>query len=267
MPSGRRQSAPFPDKEQIRRFIAESPGRVGKREIARAFSISGDQRARLRELLRELREEGALDQRGGGAPSRRTLPHVCVLEVDHIDADGELRARPVAESEDVEYPTIYMSPEIRGHGALGVGDRVLARLERLDDGDSYQATAIRVLDSAGKHVVGLFAADGDGGRIQPAERRARSDYLVAREHRADAQPGELVLAELLPGRHLGLPRARVTERLGDMDAPHAISLLAIHANFIPTVFSDAARAEADAARPTHRFAGAPVGDHRRGGCA
>ena len=248
MPSGRRGSAPFPDKEQIRRFIAENPGRVGKREIARAFSISGDQRARLRELLRDLREEGALDHRGGGAPSRRTLPNVCVLEVDRIDADGELRARPVADAEDAEYPTIYMSPEIRGHGALGVGDRVLARLERLD-GDSYQATAIRVLDSAGKHVIGLFTADGDGGRIQPAERRARSDYLVDREHRADAKPGELVLAEMLPGRHLGLPRARVTERLGDMDSPHAISLLAIHANFIPTVFSDAALAEADAARP------------------
>ncbi|MEE8173090.1 MAG: RNB domain-containing ribonuclease, partial [Alphaproteobacteria bacterium] len=249
MPTGRREPAPFPDKEQIRRFIAESKGRVGKREIARAFSISGDQRAQLREMLHDLREEGVFDrQAGGGSANRSTLPDVCVLEVDRIDSDGELRARPVRESEDTEFPTIYMSPETRGQGALGVGDRVLARLERLDGG-SYQASAIRVLDTGAKHVIGLFASSGDGGTIQPADRRARSDYLVAREHCAGAKSGELVLAKMLPGRHLGLPRARVTERLGDMNAPRAISLLAIHANFIPTLFSDAALAQADAARP------------------
>ena len=249
MPTGRSGPAPFPDKEQIRRFIGESHGRAGKREIARAFSISGDQRARLREMLRELREEGVFDRHGSGAAGNVSrLPNVCVLEVERIDADGELLARPVGDSEAAEFPIIYMSPQTRGQGALGVGDQVLARLERRDGG-SYQASAIRVLDGGGKRVIGLFIAGGDGGRIQPADRRARSDYLVAGEHCAGATSGELVLAELLPGRHLGLPRARVTERLGDGDAPQSISLLAIHANFIPTLFSDAALAQADSARP------------------
>ncbi len=249
MPTGRRESAPFPDKDQVRRFIAESNSRVGKREIARAFSITGDQHAQLRRMLRELREEGVFDHRKSSpAPGRTNLPNVCVLEVDRIDSDGELRAHPLDNKGTTEILVIYIAPSTPSQGALGVGDRVLARLERLDSG-SYQATAIRVLDAGGKRVIGLFTLSSDGGRIQPADRRARSDYLVAGEHCADAEAGELVLAEILPGRHLGLPRARVTERLGSMDDPHSISLLTIHANFIPTLFSDAALAQADAAQP------------------
>ncbi len=249
VPTGRRKSAPFPDKDQIRRFIAESPGRVGKREIARAFSITDDQRAQLREMLRELREEGVFNRRKAGrAQGRSSLPNVCVLEVDQIDSDGELRARPLNNTDAAENSIIYLAPTTPSQGAPGVGDRVLARLERLDGGN-YQATAIRVLDAGSRQVIGLFSPDGNGGRIQPADRRARSDYLVASDHCADAKAGELVLAEILPGRHLGLPRARVTEHLGNIDDPNSISLLAIHANFIPTQFSDAALAQADAAQP------------------
>ena len=165
MPTGRRGSAPFPDKDQIRRFIAESKGHVGKREIARAFSITGDQRAQLREMLHELREEGVFDHhKSGPAQSKSSLPNVCVLEVDRIDSDGELRARPLDNTDATEIPIIYMAPATPSQGALGVGDRVLARLERLDGG-SYQATAIRVLDTGGKRVIGLFSAGSDGGRI------------------------------------------------------------------------------------------------------
>ena len=247
MPAGRRDAAPFPDKEDIRRFIADSPGRVGKREIARAFSITGNDRARLRDLLRELREEGAFDRAGGRR--RAALPNVTVLEIERIDSDGELRGRPTgADAPEADEPAIYVSPETSGQGALGVGDRVLARLKRLADG-SYQATPIRVLDQGGGQLIGVFVAEGEGGRIQSVAKRGGKDHLVAGEHCAGAKTGELVQAEQLPGRHYGLPLARVAERLGDLEGPHAISLIAIHANFIPTAFSDAALAQAEAAEP------------------
>ncbi|MBT6828298.1 MAG: ribonuclease R, partial [Rhodospirillaceae bacterium] len=205
----------------------------------------------MREILRELREEGIFDHKGGsggrgGGKDVDALPNVCVVEVERIDSDGELHARPVkSEAAEGLFPDIFIAPETPSQGALGVGDRVLARLTPNEDG-SYQANAIRVLDTGGGRLIGRFvassgtAATGAGGRIEPAEKRARNDYLVAPEHVGDAVSGELVLAELLPGRSLGLPRARVTERLGDMNAPNAISLLAIHANLIPTEFSAAA---------------------------
>ena len=221
----------------------------------RAFSITGDQHGQLRDILRELREEGIFDHKraSAGRGSKKdvdALPNVCVVEVERIDSDGELHARPVkTEPAEGRFPDIYISPETPSQGALGVGDRVLARLTPNEDG-SYRANAIRVLDTGGGRLIGRFIADENaGGRIEPAEKRARNDYLVAPEHVGDAISGELVLAEQLPGRTFGLPHARVSERLGHMNAPNAISLLAIHANFVPTEFSPAALAQAEAAGP------------------
>lgn len=245
--AGRRDAAPFPDKDDVRRFITSSPRRVGKREIARAFSISGNDRARLRELLRELREEGTFDRRRGSR--RATLPDVTVLKIVRIDSDGELLGLPAGvNTPEADYPSIYVSPETHGQGALGIGDRVLARLTRIAD-SSYQATPIRVLDQGGSQLIGVFVTEGDGGRIQSVMKRGGKDHLVANQHCVDAKTGELVLAEQLPGRHYGLPLARIVDRLGDLEGPHAISLIAIHTNFIPTTFSSAALAQAKATQP------------------
>jgi ribonuclease R len=48
---------------------------------------------------------------------------------------------------------------------------------------------------------------------------------------------------------MGLPRARITERLGDPSAPRAVSLIAIHQHGIPDAFPDDVIAEADAMKP------------------
>ena len=54
------KAAPFPSREQIVAFIRESPGEVGKREIARAFRLDGDQRVALKRILKELEADGTL---------------------------------------------------------------------------------------------------------------------------------------------------------------------------------------------------------------
>src|SRR5690606_16236855 len=46
-----RGDAHMPTKEAIAAFIAESPGKVGKREIARAFGIGGGERIWLKRML------------------------------------------------------------------------------------------------------------------------------------------------------------------------------------------------------------------------
>ena len=248
MSAGRRDASPFPDKEEVRRFIVESPERVGKREIARAFSITSNHRARLRELLRELREEGIFSRSGNGK-HQTSLPNVTVIEIVRIDTNGELCGRPdESNTSKSSHATIYVSPDTPGRVTLGVGDRVLAKLKRLDE-STYQALPIRVLDQGGGQLVGVFASEGKGGRIQSVTKRGGKDHLVTSENCTGAKTGELVLAERLPGRHYGLPLARVQERIGDLDGPHAISLIAIHANFIPNQFSDDALAQARTTEP------------------
>jgi ribonuclease R len=64
-----------------------------------------------------------------------------------------------------------------------------------------------------------------------------------------AKAGELVEAEAIAGRRLGLPQARVIARLGDPSGPRAASLIAIHQHGIPDQFPDAVILEADRADP------------------
>jgi ribonuclease R len=52
-----------------------------------------------------------------------------------------------------------------------------------------------------------------------------------------------------PRARLGLPQARIIERLGDPSAPRAVSLIAIHQHGIPDEFPEAVLREAEAAAP------------------
>ena len=227
------------------RFVRETPGKVGRREIARAFGIRGNDRAALTELLRSLEAEGAIEGRRSRRAASGVLPSVTVLEVDGLDADGALTARPTRWEAAEPPPPITLDPAPRGVPEPGVGDRVLARLRPASDG-SYQARPMRVLDAGPRRVIGVFHADGRGGGvIQPSERRLRRDFAVQAGETAGARSGELVVGETREGRRLGLPDARVVERLGSADSPGAISLAAIHGHGLPLRFPDEALAEAE----------------------
>ena len=244
--------APFPDREAVRRFITESESRPGLREIARAFNLKGAERARLKKLLGELADDGVIE-----TPRRRAgagrLPAVTVVEITEIDIDGELRAQPVTWKREGPPPPIIMAaprrgPQVVNAAALGPGDRVLARLTRLAEG-GYEGRVMRLIEAGPDRVIGVFRATADGGRIHPTDRRAKRDFVVARNAAAGAEDGEVVLAESSGARRLGLPEARVVERLGALDAPRAISLIAIHSHAIPVDFPTAALDQAARAAP------------------
>ena len=87
------------------------------------------------------------------------------------------------------------------------------------------------------------------GRIVPTDRRLRQEWVVLPGQEGGAQPGEFVLAEPLPHRRQGLPRARVIERLGEMGDARSVSLIVIHTHDIPVEFPPAALQEAERAHP------------------
>lgn len=250
-----RPSGTFPTREEVLDYIQSSPVPVGKREIARAFRIQGDDRIALKALLRDLEDDGAIE-RGDGkrlAPPA-SLPEVAVLVVAEIDADGEVLARPVHWPHPDTPPRIYLAPERRGHPALGLGERVLARLTRKSD-RLYEARTLRKLEAgATARVVGIYELGRDGGRLRPVDRRAKADFIILPANAEGAEPGELVVAEVLPATRQGLRQARVVERLGGLEDPRSVSLIAIAQNDIPTVFPPAALAEA-AAAPEPTLAG------------
>ena len=246
-------SAPLPTKADILKYVAENPGKLTKRDIARAFQVRGSDRIYLKQLLKELIAEGALE-RGFGRTiaTPGALPRVTVIEVTGVSFDGEVLARPASRRHEEKPPIIFVKPE-RGRRlrALGIRDRALARLEPNNDrGDTYSARVIRIIESAPSQILGIFREGLPAARIQPTDKRERSEFTVAPSDSMNAKNGELVLAELLPargGRYLGLKPARVVERLGDLDEPKSISLIAIHAHGIPTEFPGKSMREAEAA--------------------
>lgn len=241
--------APFPSREEVLEFINESPGKVGKREIARAFNLNAEQKRDLKKLLRELTLDGSLQKgRGRRYTGGGKLPEVLVLQVSGVDSDGELMARPMNWEEGETAPLIYMAPERRGQPALGIGDRVLARLTELGEG-TYKAKTIRRIAAAPATVLGVFDVVDGTGRIRPTDKRHRSDLIVRTGDDLRSQPGDLVRAEIAPGRRLGLRQAKVIERLDHMSSPHNISLISIHEFEIPDNFPVEAMEAAEAAGP------------------
>jgi len=236
------------DKARLLALLSESPGAT-KRDLARLSGLRGSDRILLKRLLKELESDGAIAGRSKqGFAKRGELPEMTVIEITGADADGELLARPLNWESKEEPPVIYVLPAKEGR-ALAAGNRILARLEKR--GPSYEARLVRRLeDEAGpERILGVLRETPQGFRVLPVERKARGEYALDKRDAGGAKNNELVLCELLGGRTAGFPRVRVVERIGSMDSPRTISLIAIHAHGIHTVFPQAALDQAKAAGP------------------
>src|SRR5436305_2321437 len=222
-------------REVVLEALAANPSGT-KRDLARALHVSGNERIALKRILKDLESEGAI-ARGRKRSYERpgALPEVTVLEITGQDPDGELLARPQHWEADEAPPQIIVVParQDESHGpALGTGERVLARLTQTREG--YEARIIKRLGASAHKVLGVFHQTERGGRVAPIDRKSKYEFVIEQRDRAGAQANELVLCEPLSGRASGNPRARVIERLGSMNEPKAVSLIAIHAHGIPT---------------------------------
>jgi len=237
----------------VLRFINEASGKVGKREIARAFQIKGAQRSDLKQLLSELEADGALVKgRRKSFTNPDRLPPVGVIDIFDRDEDGHLVARPAKWDAEGPAPLITLVEHRRSRGpTLGIGDRVLARLKLTDNSASpnYEARAIKKLDIKSSRVLGIFNKTKDGGRITALDRRRKADIFVSAPDTLEAKQGELVLVQSEPAERYGPPRGVVKARIGLPGDPKTISLLAIQENELPVEFSADALREAEEAKP------------------
>ncbi|MCG6858168.1 MAG: ribonuclease R [Salaquimonas sp.] len=245
---GRRSS--LPGREEILAFIAENPGRAGKREIARAFGIKGNDKIALKALLKDLAEEGLVEKHGKRLMRAGDLPSVTLLDITARDADGGLLARPAAWDElaDGNPPRIeILPPRGRRPVVAGIGDRVLARLERTDNA-AYSARVMKVIDKKKNAILGILRVAGTTIRLEPVQKR-QDDVALSPEDIGEAQNGDLVEVQVSRiGRH-GLKRGKVIRVVGSLASEKAVSIIAIHAHGLPHIFPPAALREAETAKP------------------
>ena len=246
-----------PTRDELLAFIRESATPVGKREIARAYGLKGDQRIELKELLRELRDSGEIAaDRAKTFKDPQALTDIAVLEIVTVDNDGHLLAVPRKHDEEADGPAprIEIVPQApRGGPAPAVGDRVLASLKRRGKA-TYEARIIRRLGTGARRILGLYEEPpgrGGLGLVTPTDRKLRQSFDVRAADRAGARPGDIVWVEAT-GTALSR-RARVLEVVGAMSDPRTVSLISIAANDIPVEFPAAALEEAE------RSGAAPLG--------
>jgi ribonuclease R len=231
------KSPGLPTRQQILDFIATSDQPAGKREIARAFNLKGNEKIQLKALLKDMADEGLIDSAPGRAFHKMGgVPKVTVLRVVSTD-DGEVWATPEQWHADTPAPRLRVLERGR-RSALGLNDRILARTE--ERGKGHVATVMKKLERATDLVLGVVRREGDRHFLTPVDKRERREWLIS--DLGDAQPGDLVLAE----PHGRGPRSavRVDAILGDPFAPRSFSLIAIHKHGLRDTFRDEAIAEA-----------------------
>tara|TARA_R110002096_G_scaffold168697_5_gene339784 strand:- start:1839 stop:4130 length:2292 start_codon:yes stop_codon:yes gene_type:complete len=245
----------LPGKDDILRFVADNPGRSGKREIAKAFGIKGANRIGLKRLLAEMAEDGTLVRRRKKLSRPGEVPAVTVLQIFGRDADGELLAKPTSwdEVEDGPAPLVLLVRSSRDRGpAPGVGDRVLTKLtaetDAQPDEPSHTGKVIRVLEKERGPTLGILGTDSDGNfRLIPIDKKQK-EMLIHADDAAKAKKGDLISVRIdRPGRH-GPPVARILDVIGDMTNEKAVSAIALHAHNIPHIFPQRVLDEAEAAK-------------------
>lgn len=228
-------------------FIRTSDTGAGKREIARAFGLKGQEKIALKALLRDMADEGLIDGDRRAFHRMGGVPKVTVLRVVDIE-DGEAIAIPDSwQPDDAVPPPRLRLMEGKGRGkarqmpAMRKGDRVLARTEETTGG--WIAHPMKKLPQAHDSMMGVVEIDGSGkGWLAPIEKSVRSSMPIA--DMGGAAKGQLVLAEPA-GRS---PRAgvKVVQVLGDPLAPKSYSLIAIGKYGIPFEFASETLEEAAA---------------------
>jgi len=237
----------MPTSAEVLEFIQTSDAPAGKREIAKAFGLKGQEKIKLKALLKDMAEEGLIDGKKTAYHRMGGVPKVTVLRIVSVE-EGDLIAIPDNWEEDAPgQPPRLTIREPRGKAARGEkrqpalrrGDRVLARTEDTEAG--WLAYPMKKLPARTEGLMGVVEFDGSGKAwLAPIDKRVRQSARIADV--GEAEEGQLVIAERL-GRS-DRAGVRVTEVIGDPLAPKSFSMIAIAKHGIPHIFPEATLAEA-----------------------
>ena len=228
----------LPTPKQILEFIESSDQPAGKREIARAFGLRGNDKIHLKRILKDMADEGLIDSSPGRAFHKMGgVPRVTVLKVVSTE-DGEVWATPEDWHAETAAPRIRVIESGR-RSALAMHDRLLARTE--ERGKGHVAHVMKKLARSAEMLMGVVRQEGSRYFLAPIDKKQRTRFELT--ELGDAQTGDLVLAE--PVGKGGKPKAKVDAVLGDPFAPRAFSLIAIEKHGIRNRFPEEVLREAE----------------------
>ena len=207
-------------------------------EVTAALGPAGavEAPAQLDELVR--RGEVVLNRRGQYC-LREQLPGLVVGTVQaQRNGDGLLLP------DDASAPIHLSAHEMR---EVMHGDRVAVRIEGPRFRGKPQGSIVEVLERRTREVVGRLHVDSGLAYLVADNPRMTHRVLVPEAQRAGAEPGQVVIVEIVrPPSRSAQPVGRVSRVLGDHGAPGMETEIAIHSHGLPFEFPAAVLAEAEA---------------------
>lgn len=223
--------------EEILRLMEEEDRPLLVREVLRLLGLSKEQRQGVREVFRNLADEGKIVKIRG---NRYGLPVKMNLVVGRVKChpDGYGFVIPEREGEQ----DIFVSS--RNLKEAMHGDRVVARVESIRK-KGREGTVIRILERGLRKVVGRFMRGKNYSYVIPEDERITQEVFVPEGETKRARPNQIVVAEITryPTERLR-PEGRVTHVLGYPGDPEVEPQIIIHKYDLPHRFSSTALGEA-----------------------
>ncbi|NQW04749.1 MAG: ribonuclease R [Acidobacteria bacterium] len=225
--------------QQIRDQV-DHPATV--KELLQRLKWPHEERATFKRALKRLVDAGELIEIRG---ERFGLPDKMNLVVGRVSANPRGFGFVDAERPAEDGPVSIFVAGANLNQAMH-GDRVVVRVERSRDETRAEGRIVRILERGTSSVVGRYDVDELGrGFVVPFDRRLVMDVEVMPAESLGAVPGEMVTLMITMWPTQTRPaQGRVTEVLGDINAPGVDTTVIIRKYGISDVHSAAAVTEA-----------------------
>ena len=172
MPASR--SAGLPTRKQILDFIASSDQPAGKREIARAFGLVGQDKIALKRLLKDMADEGLIDSSPGRAFHQAGgVPKVTVLRVVEVDDGGSVWAVP--EQWHAETPAAAAAGDRARAGARRSASATACSRAPRSAAQGCVAHPMKKLARSAELVLGVVQQEGERFWLSPVDKKERRE--------------------------------------------------------------------------------------------
>ena len=232
-PRAEQDAAARPTSEAILRELAQAGVPLAPKEVAARLAIGRRDQHLFDACIATLERDGALlVNRKGELCIVAKLDLVTGTVQGHPDGYGFLV--PDAGGDD-----LFLSPR-EMHKVLH-GDRVTARRIGFDRRGRPEAEIVDVLARANREVVGRIHEERGVWFVEAENRRINQDLMVPPGDRGGAQPGQVVVVEIVePPSARGEAIARVKEVLGSATDPGIEIEIALRKHALPFDWSAAA---------------------------
>jgi len=237
----KQQSAASLQERVLQILRAPSYRPLDKVELSKALRWPADQRAELRDALRELEASGQIARI---RKDRYILPQTADLVTGRLQVHAGGNAHLLSETPGIK--DVFISNV--NLGTAMNGDKVVARLMhegRQQRGDAKEARVIKILERVNTTIVGTLQSSKNFFYVIPDDPRLQNNFYVKPPGKT-AQVGDKVVVKFedWESRHVN-PEGEIIEVLGPASAPGVDMLSIIRKYQLPREFPPAVEREAD----------------------